>query len=123
MTTCSTSTSTCAPEKVNALKPRYSVTNGKEAYEVRVELPGVRKESLHITLDESVLSLRAERKPTAAEGWKALHRELPDAGYALRLRLNMPVNEDALTAKLEDGILTLNVPIKEAAKPRLIAVQ
>jgi HSP20 family protein len=118
-----TTPSTRAANSVNVLKPRYTVNSGKDLYEVRVEVPGVRKDSINVNLDQDVLTIRAERKAIAAEGWKALHRELPDCGYALRLKLNAPVDEARLAAKLEDGVLILSLPIKEAAKPRTIAVQ
>lgn len=119
--------SVCAPETstntASFSKPRYSVNPGKEAYEVRVELPGVRKDSVTVNLDQNVLTIQAQRKPAAAENWKPLHRELRSTGYALRLKLNVPVNDAALTAKLEDGVLVLNLPVQEAAKPRTISIQ
>src|SRR3954470_14913142 len=102
-TTCTPST--CASEAANLVKPRYMVNVAKDSYDVRVALPGVRKDSVHVNLDRDVLSIRAERKPIAADGWKRLHRELHEAGYALRLKLNAPVDEAALSAKLEDGVL------------------
>jgi HSP20 family protein len=117
------SPSSCATDTAKVLKPRYSVNPGKDSYEVRVELPGVRKDTVNVNLEKDILSIRAQRKPVAAEGWKTLHRELYEFDYALRLKLNAPVNETALSAKLEDGILVLNLPVKEAAKPRTIAVQ
>lgn len=122
MTTCTSSTS-CASDPETALKPRYSVNGDKDNYQVRVELPGARKDSIHVNLDQGVLTIQAQRKPAASDGWRTLHRELSDLGYALRLKLNAPVNDAALTAKLEDGVLTLSLPVKEAAKPRVIAVQ
>jgi HSP20 family protein len=121
MTTCTPST--CAPETTSVVKPRYMVNVGKDSYQVRVELPGVRKDSVHVNLESDVLTIRAERKPITADGWKTLHRELHESGYALRLKMNAPVDEAALSAKLEDGVLVLNLPLKEAAKPRTIAVQ
>lgn len=121
MTTCTPSHS--ATDTANVIKPRYSVNGRKDSYEVRVELPGVRKDGIHVNLDKDVLSIRAERKPIAGEGWKTLHRELREFDYGLRLKLNAPVNESALSAKLEDGVLVLSLPVKEAAKPRTIAVQ
>jgi HSP20 family protein len=121
MTTCTPPTQ--APETANVLKPRYNVTGNKESYEVRVELPGAPKDSIRVNHDPDVLTIQAERKPIAADGWKTLHRELREFGYALRLKLNAPVNDAALTAKFEDGVLLLDLPVKETAKPRTIAVQ
>ncbi|MGV3661658.1 MAG: Hsp20/alpha crystallin family protein [Prosthecobacter sp.] len=103
-------------------KPRYNVKGTADAYEVRVEMPGVAKDGVKIDLDDNVLTLRGERAASVPEGLKTLHRELSPLSYLLRLRLNTPVNEDQMTAKLDDGVLVLSLPIKEAAKPRQIPV-
>jgi HSP20 family protein len=105
-------------------KPLYTVGGNADVYEVRVEMPGVAKDGVKIDLEDNVLSIRGERKTAnVPEGWKPLHRELSPLGYQLRLRLNTPVDEDKLTASLENGVLTLKLPVKEAAKPRRIEVQ
>ncbi|SKA86547.1 HSP20 family protein [Prosthecobacter debontii] len=104
-------------------KPLYDVKGSPEAYEVRVQMPGVPKGNVKIDLEENVLSIRGERQSATPEGWKSLHREISTQSYLLRLKLNTPVDEDKLTANLQDGVLTLNLPVKEAAKPRRIAVE
>lgn len=123
-TTCSPRT--CAPATSGVTeslrKPLYNVNGNAEAYEVRVELPGVPKGGVKIDLEDSILSIRGERNATLPEGMKTLHRELSPLSYLLRLRLNTPVNEEQMTAKLEDGVLTLRLPLKEVAKPRQIPV-
>jgi HSP20 family protein len=116
----------CAPatksEAVPTLKPRYAVTSDEHSYVVRVELPGVVKEDVSLDFDKEVLSIKANRKSAVPENWKPLHRELNDLGFALRLKLNARVDEEKLTAQLVDGVLTLTLPIREAAKPRRIEV-
>ncbi len=123
-TTCSPSS--CAPATSGVTeslrKPLYNVNGNAEAYEVRVELPGVPKGGVKIDLEDSILTIRGERNATVPEGMKTLHRELSPLSYLLRLRLNTPVNEEQMTAKLEDGVLTLRLPLKEVAKPRQIPV-
>jgi HSP20 family protein len=103
-------------------KPLYNVNGNAEAYEVRVEMPGVPKSGVKLDLEDNILTVRGERNTTVPEGMKALHRELSPLSYLLRLRLNTPVEEDKMTAKLEDGVLTLRLPLKEVAKPRQIPV-
>lgn len=124
--TCSpcSSASAAAPSGVteSLRKPFYSVQGGAEAYEVRVEMPGVPKGNVKIDLDDNVLTVRGERQTSQASGSKALHRELSPLNYQLRLRLNTPVEEEKMTARLEDGVLVLTLPIKQAAKPRQIPV-
>lgn len=119
---CAPATSASRTPGTHLVKPRYDVNAGKEAYEVRVELPGVRKGDVNLQFERGLLTIKAERQATAQEGWKTLHRELNSLNYALQLKVNVPVEESALTAKLEDGVLTLTLPVKEAAKPRTIAV-
>jgi HSP20 family protein len=125
-TSCPTSSTKANPNvgvTESLRKPLYNVIGNADAYEVKVELPGVSKDTVKIDLDENVLSIRGERQSALPEGWKALHQELSPLGYQLRLRLNTPVDEDKLTANLENGVLTLKLPVKEAAKPRRIEVQ
>ena len=123
-TTCSPRT--CAPATSGVTeslrKPLYNVNGNAEAYEVRIEMPGVPKSGVKLDLEDNILTVRGERNTTVPEGMKALHRELSPLSYLLRLRLNTPVEEDKMTAKLEDGVLTLRLPLKEVAKPRQIPV-
>lgn len=123
MTTCCTPKSTFAsPSEVAAIKPRYTVTNDKESYTIQIEVPGATREGMDINLDSNLLTVRAKRKTSVAADWKPLHRELNEQDYLLRLKLNVPVNESKMTAKVEHGVLILNMPVKEAAKPRRIEV-
>ncbi|MFZ4593996.1 MAG: Hsp20/alpha crystallin family protein [Verrucomicrobiaceae bacterium] len=103
-------------------KPRYEVQSATDTYTIRVELPGVPKDALSIDYDQGVLTIQGQCKAAAPENWKPLHRELNDLGYLLRLKLNAPVDEDELVAQLADGVLTLNLPIRDAAKPRRIEI-
>jgi HSP20 family protein len=119
--------STCAPAAPSGVtesvrKPLYNVNGSSDAYEVRVEMPGVPKSGVKLDLEDNILTVRGERASNAREGMKALHRELSPLNYLLRLRLNTPVDEDKMTAKLEDGVLSITLPLKEAAKPRQITV-
>lgn len=126
MTTCCTP-STTAPSAPAAneqalRKPRYSTSASDQAYTIKVELPGVPKDAVTIGFDQNVLSVEAARREPVPSSWKPLHRELNDLGYALRLRLNAPIDEDKLSAQFTDGVVTITLPIREAAKPRQIAV-
>lgn len=107
----------------NLQKPRYAVTGNTEAYEVRVEMPGVPKTGVKIDFEGNVLTVHGQRTAAAPDTWKALHRELSTFNYQLRLRLNAPVDEEKVKASMEGGILTLTLPVKETAKPRRIEIQ
>ena len=104
-------------------KPLYSVSGKADAYEVRVEMPGVPKTGVKIDFADKILTVRGDRNTSTPEGWKALHRELPTLNYQLRLRLNAPIDDEGLKATMENGVLTLLLPVRESAKPRTIAVE
>ena len=124
MTTCCTppATSTTTQQETPGVKPRYNVDGDANAWSIRVELPGVKKENVTIGLDGEVLTIQAKRTSSVPSEWRALHRELSEEDFLLRLKLNAPVDENKLSAKLEHGVLTVALPAKEAAKPRTIPV-
>jgi HSP20 family protein len=104
-------------------KPLYTVTGTADAYAVRILMPGVAKSGVNVDFEENVLTVHGRRTLTTPDTWKALHSELAGADFQLRLRLNAPVDEDKMKATMQDGVLTLHLPVKETAKPRRIEVQ
>ena len=115
--------SPCTTTEVAWRKPIYRVLDGRDAYEVRIELPGVPKAGVSIRLEEGVLTVHGRRETVIPTGWKPLHREIPAEDHLLRLRLNTPVDPDRLEARLEHGVLSLRLPVSEAARPRQIEIQ
>ena len=103
--------------------PRYQVRTNKESFDVDVYMPGVDAKNAEIVLERGTLTVEGSRTAVAAEGWRPLYREIPDVDYRLQLQLNMEVNEEAITAKSNNGILTVTLPVAEEAKPRTIAIE
>ena len=123
----STSASTqAAPSNVGATeslqKPRFNIDRKDDAFVIRVEMPGVPKAGVKVEYHEEVLTVRGERSAPAPADWKPLHQELSNLNYELRLKVNSPVDDGKLSASLEDGVLTLTLPVKAAALPRQISV-
>lgn len=119
-------TNTCAPSvgvTESPQKPRYTVANREEAFDVFVDLPGVPKSAVNIQLEDDLLLIRGERQTAAPESWKALHREISAQPYLLRLRVNTPVDDEQLSASMEDGVLKVTLPLKAPVKARKIEVQ
>lgn len=104
-------------------KPVYSVSSTGDAFQVRIEMPGVPKAGVKVDFEDKMLTVRGERNKVTPESWKTLHRELPALNYQLRLRLNAPIDEERLAATMENGVLNLVLPVRETAKPRRITVQ
>lgn len=105
------------------IRPAYEVIPGGESYEVRVTMPGVDKAGLSVTLEKDDLLIEGRRAAWRQPSWQPVHREISDANYRLRLQLNVAINEEKITARIEDGILSVTLPVAEEAKPRTIAIE
>lgn len=103
-------------------RPSYEVNEAAEAFHIRVDLPGVNRSGVDISIEEDMLSIEATRERAVPEGWRPLSRELPAGDFRLNLRLNVPINEASIQAKVEDGVLDLTLPKADEVKPRKIQV-
>jgi HSP20 family protein len=106
----------------NLRRPAYDVSEASEAFFIRVNLPGVKREGVDISIEDEVLNIVATRAQAVPEGWRPLNRELPRGDYRLDLRLNVPINESAIKARVEHGVLELTLPKADEVKPRKIEV-
>jgi HSP20 family protein len=98
--------------------------NGKQELVIAVELPGVKKEDLDITVEASTLTLRGEKKidPTIAEN--SCHRvERLYGAFSRSFTLPHTVDGSKVSADFKEGVLTITLPTREEAKPRQIPVQ
>jgi HSP20 family molecular chaperone IbpA len=104
------------------VKPFYEIKETDEAWGLAVYLPGVAKEGLEITAEESQLRIVGRRAWKQPEGWTALYRESTDAPYELVLAHDNAIDPEKIHAELIDGVLRASLPKAEAIKPRKIAV-
>ena len=107
------------------VEPRYTTRRVDEhTWELGIAVPGVKREDVEISLEENELEVVAHRRSTVPESWRPVHLEFESpTSYRLQLTLGVEVDPDRISAKLEDGILTLRLPVAEAAKPRRISVE
>ncbi len=110
------------PEREFFVKPQYRVHSEEDAFELRVVMPGVRKNDVHVSLENSRLTITGTPHRDVPANWKPLQEELARGTYRLELRLNRDIEENAISARVEDGILNLRLPLREVSKPRLIDV-
>lgn len=83
--------------------------------ELRAELPGVKREDLQLELAEGVLEIRATRKHNRDGQERSVE-------YRRSLQLGEEISSEGISATLQDGILTLTLPKREAPKPLRISV-
>ncbi|HNV10074.1 MAG TPA: Hsp20/alpha crystallin family protein [Propionibacteriaceae bacterium] len=91
-----------------------------DQFVAQIDLPGVDPGSIDIDMDADTVTIRAERQTAAGEGAQWLARERAVGTFARQLTLGRGLAGDQITASYADGVLTLTIPIAEAAKPRKI---
>jgi HSP20 family protein len=91
---------------------------------MRAELPGLAREDIHLAVENDVLTLSGERRPSDEIRRDRYHRLERQAG-AFRRSFTLPslLDPARIEARYEDGVLTVTIPPREEAKPRQIAVQ
>lgn len=103
--------------------PSVDVAETKDAYEVKAEIPGIRKEDIHISLEDHVLTLKGEKKQESETKNKNVHTvERVYGKFERSFRLPEGVKSEGIKAKYDNGVLTVEIPKAEEAKPREIAV-
>jgi HSP20 family protein len=104
--------------------PLADLSETDDAYVVKAELPGARKDQVNIQLQDRELVITGEiAEPGDGGGNGRRHHSSRRTGrFELRTYLPGDVNADAVTAQLSDGVLTVTVPKSEAAKPRTIEI-
>ncbi|WP_210481263.1 Hsp20/alpha crystallin family protein [Naasia sp. SYSU D00948] len=86
------------------------------------DLPGVDPGSVDVSVDGQTLTIRAERTVGAGEGVQWLTRERPDASYLRQFTLGNGIDADRIDASYDNGVLSITIPVAEAAKPRKIQI-
>jgi HSP20 family protein len=103
--------------------PALDLHEDKDNLVATVELPGVKKEDIDVTVHEGVLSVAGERKQEKEQSEAGTYRSERFYGRFHRtVSLPKPVKADAVKAVYKDGILTVSLPKTEEAKPRQIEV-
>ena len=104
---------------------RVEVCENEQAYVIRAEIPGVRKEDINISMDGDQVAISAEVKneKEAKDGERVLRSERYYGKLQRAFALGQPVDENGAAAKYSDGILELTLPKKAATQAKRIAIQ
>ncbi len=105
----------------NFLIPATNVREDKDGYIVEAEMPGVAKDGLELTVENGELVITGHRTAVKTAG-HPVYRESRWLDYRRAFELDPSIDTTKITAKLEQGVLTLHLPKAEAVKPRKIAV-
>jgi HSP20 family protein len=101
--------------------PRANIREEKEAYILELEMAGVRKEGLEITVENNELTIIGRRAPVESRG-DLVYRESRTLDYRRVFDLDPSIDVDKISAQIEQGLAVLTLPKAESVKPRKITV-
>ncbi len=108
---------------LQAWAPALDVHEDNDGYTIRVELPGMKREDIEVSLQDGALVISGERKTETVKDDTEVHRQERSYGkFSRTLTLPTTVSGDKVKAAYKDGILTVTLPKAEEAKPKQIAV-
>jgi HSP20 family protein len=108
--------------KEQFVMPPASVMEDGDSYLLKVEMPGVNKEGLDISVENNELTITGRRSLPAVEG-TLIHRESRAENFRRAFELDPSIDMGKIGAKIEQGVLTLTLPKAEQVKPRKITVE
>ena len=101
--------------------PAATVLENTDGYTLEVEMPGVNKESLEMWVENNELTILGRRSVPAVEGTR-IHQESRPENFRRSFELDPSIDAGKISAKIEQGVVTLTLPKAEQVKPRKIAV-
>lgn len=94
----------------------------EDSFLVLFDLPGVKADSIDLTVEKNVLTVRAERNRPEAEGVEMVVAERPHGVFTRQLFLGETLDTEHIDAEYTDGVLSLRIPVAETAKPRKVTI-
>jgi HSP20 family protein len=101
--------------------PRVNIIKTKDGYTLEAEMPGVGKDGVEVNVEDNQLTLLGRRQPDELKA-ELLHRESDTADYSRVFELDPAIDTAKITAHVEQGILTVQLPFSERVKPRKISI-
>jgi len=101
--------------------PAASVVEASDGYTLEVEMPGVNKGGLEISVENNELTIVGRRSLPAVEG-TLIHRESRPENYRRTFELDPSIDANKISAKIDQGVVALTLPKAEHVKPRKITV-
>ncbi len=102
--------------------PTTDIFETEDALTVVMEVPGVGRDAIDITTENDVLKIEAKIDPAKYDGMEPLYTEYNIGHFARSFTLSNKIDRQQISAKLEDGVLTLTLKKAQEAIPRKIAI-
>lgn len=103
--------------------PLVNITEDKDNYYIRGELPGIEADDLELNVTGKTLTLSGERKIDTPEGVSYHRRERRAGSFSRTITLPMDIASEKVSAALSDGVLTITLPKADEVKPRQVSIK
>ena len=104
--------------------PRADILEGEKEFRVVMDLPGVPRENLDLSIEDQTLWVKAERIESVPEGFESRRKERAgQVTFSRTFSLGNAVNVDDISAEFTNGVLTITLPKSEKSMPRRIQVK
>lgn len=110
-----------ALESERFITPSASVNETADGYTLELEMPGVSKDGLDISVENNELSIVGRKSNPAIDG-TLVHRESRSHDYRRTFEIDPSIDTGKISARITQGVVTLTLPKAEEVKPRRIAV-
>jgi HSP20 family protein len=111
-----------ATEQTAYVAPYVDIETADSGYVLYAEMPGVSRDGIRITIEDGNLVLVGQRQ-SSSENAEALHRETRQLSYRRVYELDPSIDANKISARIDQGILTVNLPKREKLKPRRITLE
>ena len=102
--------------------PAATFTEKPAEYELKVQIPGIAKEDVDLHMEGRTLTLKTRSKFQNPAGFRQVAAEFERANYAMSADLPDMADSSALSAKLENGVLTVTIGKKPETQPKKIEI-
>jgi HSP20 family protein len=103
--------------------PTADIFEAENALHVVLEMPGVEKDNINVSVREGVLSIDGRLDFSKYKDLQPLYTEYNIGNYSRSFRLSSAIDQTKIVAELRDGVLSLTLPKVEEAKPRAIQIK
>lgn len=110
-------------QEIPEVYPASDIFKRDDTYFILVDMPGVSKDNLNISIDDKKLTVEGTTKYPEEEKGQTLNREFGNVKYTRSFTLADTVDKDKISANLKNGVLKLELPKLEELQPKKIEIQ
>lgn len=105
--------------------PRVDIEENENSYLITADLPGIKKEDLHVELNNGMLTIRAQHEESSEEKKEGvvIRRERRTGSYSRSFNVGKGVSEEGIKGEFNDGVLKLTVPKASQVEPQTKRIQ